>query len=238
MDITQTKAIVLAAGLGKRMRPLTDTMPKPLVKVGGKCLIDHALDFLQSAGVAEAVVNTHYFAPMLEAHLRTRTVPKICISHEDILLETGGGILHALPMLGDGAFFAINSDTICLNGQKQHALQRMAALWDDTALDALLLLHPVEEAVGYGGAGDFLLGDGGELIRRTGDTAPYVFTGIQILHPRLFGHAPVGAFSLNVLYNHLMQDRAHKPRIRALVHDGKWLHVGDPSAIALAEAQL
>ncbi len=239
MDVSQMRAIVLAAGLGKRMRPLTDTLPKPLIQVGGKCLVDHALDFLASAGIAEAVVNTHYLAPLLEAYLQARTAPHIQISYEETLLETGGGVLQALQMLGDAAFFSINSDTICVNGAR-HALLRLAEAWDDEVMDVLLLLHPMEKAVGYAGAGDFVLLEDGLLNRRKpNENAPYVFTGVQILHPRVFENAPSGAFSLNVIYDQLMQLADGKlPRIRALVHDGKWLHVGDPQAITLAEAQL
>jgi MurNAc alpha-1-phosphate uridylyltransferase len=239
IDVQQMRAIVLAAGLGKRMRPLTDILPKPLISVGGKCLVDHALDFLSSAGIGEAVVNTHYLAPLLEAHLEKRTIPHIRISYEETLLETGGGVLQALPMLGEGAFFSINSDTICVNGAR-HALMRLADMWDDVSMDALLLLHPTEKAVGYAGAGDFSLSDEGQLTRRKKDeVAPYVFTGVQILHPRIFQNLPMGAFSLNVLYDRLMQPSVNtSPRIRALVHDGKWLHVGEPHAIKLAEAEL
>ena len=237
-SLSQMKAIVLAAGLGKRMRPLTDTLPKPMIKVGGKRLIDHALDWLAMAGVAEAVVNTHYLAPLLEAHLAKRNAPRITLSHEDTLLETGGGIAKALPMLGDAPFFAINSDTICLNGN-EHALARLFRLWNDKSMDALLLLHPVERAVGYDGAGDFSLDTDGVVIRKQPDAqAPYVFTGIQMIHPRLFAAAPAGAFSMNLLYNRNREEDGRLPRIHAIVHDGKWLHVGKPASIPLAEAHL
>lgn len=237
--ISTRRAIILAAGLGKRMRPITNTIPKPLVKVGGKCLIDHALDFVVSAGITESVVNTHYLAPLLEAHLHTRSTPHITISHEETLLETGGGIVKALPFLGHEAFFSLNSDTICINAPGSHALERMNAFWDEQTMDALLLLHPVADAVGYDGAGDFSLNEQGELVRRmTSDPVPYVFTGIQLLHPRLFVDVPQGAFSLNILYDRLMQQKTTMPRIRGLVHEGKWLHVGDPAAITLAEQYL
>jgi len=232
------RAIVLAAGLGKRMRPLTDQLPKPMIQVGDKRLIDHVLDWIAQAGIAEAVVNTHYLAPLLEAHLRSRSVPRITLSHEEDLLETGGGIFKALPLLGAEAFFAVNSDTICLNGA-QHALQRLLDAWDGDAMDALLLLHPVAQAVGYDGDGDFFLRPSGAVARKQpGEKAPYVFTGIQLLHPRLFADAPAGAFSMNLLYNRDMQADGTLPRIKALVHDGKWLHVGDPAAVALAEGHL
>lgn len=232
------RAIVLAAGLGKRMRPLTDAMPKPLVMVGDKPLIDHVLDWLLAASIHEVVVNTHYKAAMLEEHLQLRIKPHIRFSHEEDLLETGGGIMKALLLLGDAPFFAANSDTICVNGAK-HALSRLAHAWDDEQMDALLLLHPVASAVGYDGAGDFHLEANG-LLRRRGahETAPFVFTGVQLLHPRFFIGAPDGAFSMNLLYDRNKYSNGELSRVRGLVHDGKWLHVGDPAAIALAEAAL
>lgn len=237
--VKDRRAIVLAAGRGVRMRPLTDTLPKPMIQVAGKAIIDHVLDWALAGGISEAVVNTHYLAPLLEAHLAARKAPRITLSHEDTLLETGGGILKALPLLGDAPFFAMNSDTICLNGASGHALQRLHDAWDDSAMDALLLLQPVAHATGYDGAGDFSLSPSGSVIRRAQDAqAPYVFTGIQLLHPRLFTDAPAGAFSLNVLYNRGMQKDGTLPRIKAIVHDGKWLHVGEPASIALAERHL
>lgn len=237
-ELKDMRAIVLAAGLGKRMRPLTDHEPKPMIQVGGKRLIDHVLDWIAAAGITETVVNTHYLAPILETHLAKRTHPHITLSHEELLLETGGGIYKALPMLGGAPFFSANSDTICLNGN-EHALKRLYEAWDDVQMDALLLLHPVKEAVGYNGAGDFHLRADGTLVRkREGETAPYVFTGIQLLHPRLFKGASAGPFSMNVLYNRDMQSDGTLLRIKAIVHDGKWLHVGDPAAIGLAAAYL
>jgi len=231
-------AIVLAAGLGTRMRPLTDTIPKPLVQVGKKPLIDHVLDWFASGGVSETVVNTHYLAEKLESYLSQRTLPKVIFSHEETLLETGGGILNALPLLGDQPFFSANSDTICVNGKK-HALSRLLAAWDDASMDVLMLLHPVSKAVGYDGEGDFFLRADGVVVRRGEATsAPYVFTGIQMIHPRLFADAPEGAFSLNVLYNRGMLEDGALPRIRAIVHDGEWLHVGTPDSIAEAAAYL
>lgn len=229
--------MVMAAGLGRRMRPLTDTMPKPLVKVAGVPLLDRALDWLYASGVEEAVVNTHYKAEMLEAHLAGRRHPAIRISYEETVLETGGGIKNALPLLGAEAFFVVNSDAICIDG-KAPALRRLAAAWDESAMDALLLVHPVETAVGYHEAGDFFL-DGGKLRRRLREAkAPFVFTGIQLLHPRLFRDSPDGVFSLNVLYNRAMREDGTLPRVAALAHDGAWLHVGDPQGLAAAEAFL
>jgi N-acetyl-alpha-D-muramate 1-phosphate uridylyltransferase len=229
-------AMVMAAGLGTRMRPLTERIPKPLVQVAGYTLIDRMLDWLARSGVQEAVVNSHYLAPLLHQHLAVRTAPHIHLSHEEEVLETGGGVLNALPVLEaqqpGGPWVVANSDVVIIDGVTL-TLPRMAAAWDDEQMDALLLLQPVASAVGYDGVGDFFLEPDGSL-RRRGDAphAPYVFTGIQLLHPRLFAQAPQGKFSLNLLYN------AHMPRIRGLVHEGAWLHVGDPAGIAAAEQWL
>lgn len=222
--------MVLAAGLGTRMRPLTNTRPKPLIEVAGKTLLDRALDWMQEGAVEQAVVNTHYLAEQIETHLRTRRNPKIILSSEaDTLLETGGGITKALPYLGQSPFICANSDTICVNGAI-HAIARLSDHWDNDEMDALLLLHPTEKAIGYEGRGDFNLSPTGELLRRKdAPHANYVFTGVQLLHPRLFKNAPQGAFSMNLLY-----DQNH-PRMRAIIHDGNWLHVGDPAGLKLAE---
>jgi MurNAc alpha-1-phosphate uridylyltransferase len=227
--------MVLAAGLGRRMRPLTDHLPKPLIEVAGRSLIDRAIDRLEEAGVERVVVNTSYLAPMLEAHLSKRKRPRILFSRESEPLETGGGIARALPHFGDDPFFAVNGDIIWLDGS-QPALDRLAGHWDE-GLDALLLLHPVRSAVGYEGHGDFDRNGDGTLIRRKPEaTAPYVYAGVQLLHPRLFRGSPDGAFSLNLLYDKAML--ANPPRIKAVVHDGDWLHVGDVKGLRLAEERL
>lgn len=230
-----TVAMVLAAGLGKRMRPLTNTKPKPLVPVAGETLIDRVLNWLAESGIQKAVVNTHYKSEMLAAHLVTRQNPAIQLSHEELLLETGGGIKKALPLIGDGPFFCTNSDSLCLDGDEP-ALHRLWNAWDDNTMDVLLLLYPVERAVGYEGQGDFFCEDG--RITRRGDrsSAPLVFTGTQLMHPRLFANAPEGAFSLNVLYDRAINTDGSLARVRAVVHDGAWLHVGDPKGLELAEA--
>jgi len=232
------RAMVLAAGLGTRMRPLTDHMPKPLIEVAGRTLLDRALDWLQAGGVAEVVVNSHYKAEMLEAHLAGRSAPKITVSREDVVLETGGGIKKALPLLGAAPFVSVNADTICIDG-KISALARLREAWDEEAMDALLLVQPVEKAVGYDEAGDFFVEADGTVRRRLqAARAPFVFTGVQMIHPRLFAGAPDGPFSMNLLYNRGMGGDGTLPRIRALVHDGAWLHVGDPKGLAAAEAYL
>lgn len=229
------KAMVLAAGLGTRLKPVTDTLPKPLVKVDGKPLIDHAIDRLEAAGVTEIVVNTHYLADQMEAHLGNRLSPVLQISREEELLDTGGGIAKALPLLGDGPFFTVNSDAFWLNGPYD-ALERLAATWDDGAMDGLLLLHSTVDAYGYTGFGDFRVpgGDGVLTRRREGEVSPWLFTGIQILHPRLFEAAPDAAFSLNLLY-----DRAIEAgRLHGAIHDGEWFHVGTPEGLAEAETYM
>ncbi len=229
------RAMVLAAGLGLRMRPITETCPKPLISVAGRTLLDRALDSLADAGVADAVVNIHYLAPMIEDHLSGREAPRIVLSDErDILLETGGGVTRALPRLGPDAFYVVNADIAWKDGDFP-ALGRLAEAWNDTAMDALLLLHPVAEATGYDGDGDYFMNDTGGLTRRRNEAeAPLVFTGVQILHPRLFENALDGPFPLTLLY-----DRAEtENRLFGLVHDGDWHHIGTPAGLAEAEARL
>jgi N-acetyl-alpha-D-muramate 1-phosphate uridylyltransferase len=231
------KAMLLSAGLGKRMKPLTDNLPKPLIPVAGMTLIDRALDWFAEADIEEAVVNTHYMADKMAAHLAGRTQPRVHISYENVVLETGGGIKKALPFFADAPFFSANSDVVCLD-RKTPALHRLAEAWDDARMDALLLLYPVSQAVGYEGAGDFFL-EGGKLRRRLGHaSAPLVFTGAQMLHPRLFHGAPEGPFSLNLLYNRAIAEDGTLARVAGIVHDGDWLHVGDPKGLAAAEAFL
>ncbi len=228
------KAMVLAAGLGTRMRPLTDTMPKPLVPVDGKALIDHVLDRLESVGVTGVVINTHYLAEQLENHLSRRETSQIRISREDELLDTGGGIANALEMLGDEPFYVVNTDAFWLNGPFD-ALSRMAATWQEDEMDGLLLLHSTVEAYGYTGQGDFNAGGDGCLTRRPeGEVSPWLFTGIQLLQPRLFDDAPKGAFSLNALYDQAMKNE----RLFGAVHDGEWFHVGSPEGLEEAESYM
>lgn len=230
---TPRRAMVLAAGLGLRMRPLTLTRPKPLVMLAGRTLLDRALDALVAAKVERAVVNTHYLGGMIAEHLSQRTAPKITLSPEVTLLETGGGVAKALGRLGASPFFVVNADVAWTDGAEP-ALLRLAAAWRARAMDALLLVQSVARATGYDGAGDFEIASDGRLSRRTGDRAPLVFTGVQLLHPRLFGGAPDGAFSLNLLYDRAAQTG----RLYGLVHDGAWYHVGTPVALAEAETLL
>jgi len=229
------KAMVLAAGLGTRLKPVTDTLPKALVQVDNRALIDHALDRLEAVGVGEVVVNTHYLAEQLQAHLSGRKSPVLQISHEDDLLDTGGGIAKALPLLGNDPFLAVNADAFWLNGPYD-ALQRMAHTWDDDTMDGLLLLHSTVEAYGYTGLGDFCapLGDGVLTRRLEGEVSPWLFTGIQMLHPRLFKTAPDGPFSLNLLYDRAIESG----RLLSVVHDGEWFHVGTPQGLEEAETYM
>ena len=227
-----TKAFVAAAGLGKRMRPITATTPKPLIEVCGKSLIDYGLDALALAGTKQAVVNVHYIADLLEVHVKRRTEPEIIISDErEELLETGGGTVKGLPHLGDDAFFYLNADSIWIEGVKPN-FTILADAWDDDKMDALLLLSPTVNAVGFSGAGDFTMDSEGHLKRRRENiVAPYAYASAAIFHPRLFKDAPEGKFSLNVLF-----DRAIEAgRFFGVQMDGIWLHVGTPEAIDEAE---
>ena len=229
-----THAMVLAAGLGLRMRPLTQTTPKPLLEVGGRPMLDHALDRLQEAGVTQVVVNTHWLPEKIEDHLRDRSAPETRISREDELLETGGGIAKALPMLGKVAFYAANADIVWRDGATP-ALLRLARTWDDERMDVLLMLTATVRATGYDGGGDFLMDPLGKLTRRLErQIAPYVFTGVQILHPRLFKDVPSGPFSMNLLYDRALD----ADRLYGMAHDGDWYHVGTPDAIDVADAEI
>ncbi len=225
-------AMILAAGLGKRMRPLTDDRPKPLVELLGRSLLDRALDRLSDAGATTIVVNYHYRGEMIAAHLAGRG--DIVLSPEEILLETGGGVKLALPHLGGERFYAVNSDAVWTDGPEP-ALRRLATAWDDTAMAALLLFLPVEQAPGVNDRGDYHLQADGRARRRvSGEVAPFLFCGVQILHPRLFAGAPEGPFSLNVLW-----DRAQAAgRLHALRHDGDWYHVGTPGELEAAESAM
>ena len=227
-----TKAFVAAAGLGKRMRPLTATTPKPLIEVCGKSLIDYGLDALALAGTKQAVVNVHYIADLLEAHVLRRTEPEIIISDErDELLETGGGTVKGLPHLGDEAFFYLNADSIWIEGLRPN-FTILADAWDDDKMDALLLLSPTVNAVGFSGAGDFTMDSEGNLTRRRENiVAPYAYASAAIFHPRLFKNAPEGKFSLNVLFDQAIE----AGRFFGVQMDGTWLHVGTPEAIDEAE---
>lgn len=231
MDAPKT-AMVLAAGFGKRMRPLSAMAPKPLIEVRGRALIDYCLDSLAGAGVETAVVNVHYLADILEAHLARRPAPRIVVSDERArLLDTGGGIVKALPLLGEEPFFLRNSDSFWLEGVRPN-LRWLTEVWDDARMDALLLVASTVSSAGYSGSGDFILDKEGRLTRRPERTvAPFVYAGAAILHPRLFAGAPEGAFSLNRLFDKAIGEG----RLFGVRLDGLWLNVETPSAIRLAE---
>jgi len=233
MSAMPNSAMVLAAGLGTRMRPISDTLPKPLLELGGRTLLDHALDRLVLAGIERAVVNVHYKAELIEERLAARTQPRIDLSREAELLETGGGVRNALPLLGE-RFFVVNSDVLWLDG-KDYALTRLAGAFDDQRMDAVLLLQRTTRAIGYEGKGDYFLDALGNPRRRAEqEIAPYIFTGVQLLHRRLFDGISDKRFSLNRLY-----DRANGTgRLHAIVHDGEWYHVGTPDGLAETRARL
>jgi MurNAc alpha-1-phosphate uridylyltransferase len=226
-------AFVLAAGLGQRMRPLTDRLPKPLVRVGGRALIDFALDRLAEAGIARTIVNVHYLADQIEAHLAGRTRPQILISDErDALLETGGGLKRALPLLGADPFLTFNSDTLWIEGPQRNIVRLLDA-WDPERMDVLMLVASTATSLGYDGPGDVVMDAAGALRRRRErEVTPFVYAGVAVVKPGLLGGTPDGPFSANLLY-----DRAIAAgRLHGLRLDGQWLHVGTPDAVAAAEA--
>ncbi|MEH6402887.1 MAG: nucleotidyltransferase family protein [Sneathiella sp.] len=229
------RAMVLAAGLGRRLRPLTDTCPKPLVKVAGRALIDYSFDLLRGAGITDAVVNCHYLADQIEDHVKTISGLNLTLSDErGALLETGGGVLKALPALGRAPFVVLNSDVIIRDGENQ-SLANLMDHWDAARMDALLLLQPRKTAVGYQGQGDYHIDEGGVLRRKqSSESSPYLFSGIQILKPSLFDGLSAGAFSLNKIY-----DIAEKKgRLFGALHTGQWLHVGTEEALHEAEKKI
>jgi MurNAc alpha-1-phosphate uridylyltransferase len=226
------KAMILAAGLGSRMRPITNRTPKPLVQVNGHALIDHAMDRLVEGGVTDVVVNLHYLGDQVERQLSLRQNPKITFSWErDKLLDTGGGVKNALQQLGNDPFWVVNCDSLWLNGP-QKMMSRAIEQWDPEKMDALLVLHSTVDAYGYEGRGDFQADPNGLLSRRPElEVAPWLFTGIQILNPTVFDNSPSGAFSLNVVYNNMIENA----RLYGMVHDGEWFHVGTPDGLGEAE---
>jgi len=232
MSVRPTKAMVLAAGLGLRMRPLTDHKPKPLVSVAGRPLLDHVLDKLAAAGVAEAVVNVHYLGGQIIDHVASRKAPKVIISDErDQVLGTGGGVVKALPHLGPQPFFHLNSDTMWIDGVKSNLI-RLADAFDPERMDILLLMAPTASSIGYAGRGDYsMLPDGALRKRREHQVVPFVYAGAAILSPSIFKDAPKGEFSLTKMFDAANEQE----RLFGLRLDGVWMHVGTPEAIAAAE---
>ena len=235
MPVQPHKAMVLAAGLGLRMRPLTETQPKPLVRVAGRPLLDHVLDRLAEAGVTEAVVNVHYLADQIIAHTATRTAPRVMISDErDQVLGTGGGVVKALPLLGHQPFFHVNSDTMWIEGVR-HNLSRLADAFDPELMDIMLLMAPTATSICYSGLGDYaMLADGTLRKRREHQVVPFVYAGAAIISPAIFDGAPKGEFSLTKMF-----DKANEQdRLFGLRLEGVWMHVGTPAAVAEAEEAL
>ena len=229
-------AMIMAAGLGKRMRPLTATRPKPLIEVGGKALLDHVLEKLRAAGVRNVVVNVHYLADALEAHLSSGAhgLDVVISDERQLLLETGGGLIKAEPLIDCDPFLALNSDNLWVDGPAD-TLKLLASHWDDARMDALLLLVPLARALNHGGIGDFHMGRTGRLRRRDrSHVAPFVFTGIQMVSKRLLRDAPHGPFSTNILWDRAIEEG----RCFGAVHQGLWFDVGTPKSIQLTEAAL
>jgi MurNAc alpha-1-phosphate uridylyltransferase len=229
-------AMIMAAGLGKRMRPLTATRPKPLIEVNGKALLDHVLEKLRAAGVRKVVVNVHYLAGALEAHLASRShgLDVIISDERDLLMETGGGLVKAAPLIDCDPFLALNSDNLWIDGPAD-TLRLLASQWDDSKMDALLLLVPQARARNHEGMGDFHMDRSGRLRRREkSHVAPFVFTGIQIVSKRLLRDAPEGPFSTNILWDRAIEEG----RCFGAVHQGLWFDVGTPQSIQLTETVL
>ena len=229
-----THAMLLAAGLGTRMRPLTNTRPKPLIEVEGKAMIDYVLDALKGSGVEQVVVNTHYLADMIEAHVKHRASPSVTISDErSQLLDSGGGVKKALPYLGSEPFLILNSDAIWLDGPKSN-VTRMINEWDPTKMDILLLLASTSNAVGWGNKGDFAMDQHGRLNRpKAGEITPFAYSGVAVFKPELFCDMP-DIFSLNVLFNRAIEAGT----LFGIRLEGLWMHVGTPEAVEEAELKI
>ena len=232
MPVKPTKAMVLAAGLGLRMRPLTERMPKPLVEVAGRPLLDHVLDKLKDAGASEAVVNVHYLPHQIIDHVAGRTKPRVIISDErDHVLGTGAGVVKALPLLGAAPFFLVNADTLWIDGVRSN-LARLAEAFDPARMDILLLMAPTASSIGYEGNGDYaMLPDGALRKRKEHQVVPFVYAGAAIMSPSIFAGAPSGEFSLTKMFDAANEQE----RLFGLRLDGMWMHVGTPDAVVAAE---
>ena len=229
------KAMVFAAGLGTRMRPLTNATPKPMIAVGGKPMLDHTLDRLAEAGVSTAIVNVHYLADQIEAHVATRAKPRIVVSDERAkLLDQGGGVVKVLPLLGDAPFLMTNTDALWIEGPTNN-LERLAQAWDGDRMDALLLVAPSATSIGVDWSGDFLMDAQGRLTKRPErEVAPFVYTGVGLIKPQVFAGETREVFRLAPI----LFDAAAKGRLFGVRLEGQWLHVGTPEAIGEAEQAL
>jgi len=224
------RAFILAAGLGTRMRPLTDTIPKPLVEVGSQSLLDHSLDHLQEAGVKHCTINTHYLAKQIETRTGTRTAPKIILSYEEELLDTGGGIKHCLADFGDQPFFVTSGDSFC----ETNPFPALNTAWDTDKMDILLLLQPISTMHFTQGIGDYTISPDGRATRSLDQTGTHMFTSLRINHPRIFDDAPKGAFS----YRDLMDKTEAEGRLYGLKHQGHWHHISTPEDLQRVNAAL
>ncbi len=235
MPVQPTTAMILAAGFGVRMRPLTEKLPKPLVSVAGKPLLDHVLDRVADAGVTKAVVNVHYLPDQIVRHVANRKQPHVIISDErDVVLGTGGGVVKALPLLGDKPFYHLNADTMWIDGVQPN-LTRLANSFDSSHMDILLLMAPTANSIGYSGSGDYaMLADGSLRKRKEHQVVPFVYAGVAIMSPAIFAAAPKGEFSLTRIFDIANEQE----RLFGLRLDGLWMHVGTPEAIHAAEEAL
>ncbi|MES2750403.1 MAG: nucleotidyltransferase family protein [Pseudomonadota bacterium] len=235
MPTRPTTAMVLAAGLGLRMRPLTERMPKPLVSVAGKPLLDHVLDRLADVGVTDTVVNVHYLPDQIVQHVAGRKSPRVVISDErDVVLGTGGGVVKALPLLGSAPFYHLNADTMWIDGVQPN-LVRLADAFDPARMDILLLMAPTADSIGYAGSGDYaMMTDGSLRKRKEHQVVPFVYAGVAIMSPAIFANAPAGEFSLTKMFDAANE----RGRLFGLRLDGLWMHVGTPDAIHAAEEAL
>ena len=223
--------MILAAGRGQRMRPITDTVPKPMIKLNGEPLLSHALNRLEAVGVTDVVINTHHLADKIERYYEKYNGATLIFSREENLLETGGGVKLALSMLGKEPFFVVNGDAFWLNGPND-ALTRLASQWSSERMDALLMLHSTVDAYGYDGLGDFHCKADGQLLRRgEQEVVPWLFAGVQIVKPKCLNNAPEGPFSLNWVYDRAIEEE----RLYGTIHDGEWFHIGTPIGLDLAE---
>lgn len=232
MTVIPKKAFILAAGKGTRLRPVTDTLPKPMVRVGGRAIIDRTLDMLAAIGVESAIVNLHHHGEILREHLQKRRSPEIVFSAETELLETGGGVKKALPLLGHEPFFLINGDALWTDGAGEDtALERLAGLYDPPEMDMLLLMHDINRMVFGKRSGDYDLVHGGRAVRRPGKQGAYMFTGIRIVHPRALENSPEGPFS----FLQVMDRSEGKGRLYGLPHTGQWYHISAPDDLERAD---
>jgi len=233
MSAKPTKAFVLAAGMGQRMRPLTDNCPKPLIEVGGRTMLDRTLDALVHEGVTDVVVNLHYLGDMIVKHLESRNDLNITFAHEDVLLDTGGGVKKMLPFFGDEPFYVLNADVVWTNGPGKTTLSMLADKWDGRTMDLLLLLHTTQDLPDYAGPGDYYLAKGADKPKfakgddYNGPAANYIFAGPRIAQARLFEGSTDGVFTFRDLFLKAEAD----DRLYAVVHDGAWYHVGTPEAL-------